>query len=1071
MSLGDTPRRVARRGASLAAYRSSRLCQDIRRNTLRCPREPAPFDTPLNELIAPTLYRIVFLFFFISGFSSLVFEILWERMLRQVFGTTSFALSTLLTAFMGGMALGSWLCSKYADELDRPLRVYGLLEGGIGLYALVVPLALDYLPTIYDAIFDFYLNDFYLFSLLRFVAAFAILILPTTLMGATLPIVSQWVSRRKRLFQGSIGILYGVNTFGACTGTLLAGFALLPTLGLSTTNSIFAGVNLALCLLVVSIDALFYQTLEPDKEFEALETPDETENASDLESDDTDEEDDPLDYDPAVTEKSESIPAWLAAAVLGTFAVSGAISMSYQVLWTRAYVIILGSSTYSFTLILGGFLIGIAAGSSLMSPFVKRIRRPVFWLGLTQIGVALFATVAFFVLDNLPRWMFFRFRGQIDSIAEVYIYYFFLVGIVVLIPTILQGMSFPLVIRSIVQDRDESGRQVGRAYAFNTAGSIVGSFAAGFILLASLGLYLSMKVVIALNIALAVGIGACELWDRFSRTRLAALAGAGLVALGVFWFAPRIDRTDLTRGMFRVSWARELFNVEQFRADEPELLFYEDGLTATVSVERRGETHTLKANGKPEASDTGDMNTQILVGLLPYVVRAQFDGVSLGGDESAMIGYGSGVTAGAALQWPLDSLEVVEIESAMIPASKYFNHVNHRPLQDDRMTIIESDGRNYLEYTDHEYDVIVSEPSNPWISGVASLFTLECFRSIKRHLREDGVFAQWVQLYEMRPENVKTILNTIRKVFPHVQGFTTKARGTDLILLASKRPIPFPAEGWKRGWNVDSARAELERAGIEQIYELYGLSFITEEELDDFARGAPLNTDDNGRLEYQAPKDLIRYRKGAEFFSDQYFEQTIYGDIRPSLEGWPDGSEWTPERVGQLARATWLAGKAEFAGILLEQAGYGEMEDLKGPVFPPYSPLQAIHVVRQVRSMELDRVLARDWPNYKSNYHEMLVETIRDDKHVQTSQYLETEEKPGRDGYAGERGLLYLYLLYHEGYDRAAELQLARLLSDGDDEIVETLPFQLLRGAVRWAQHDFEDSWDAYLKAGRMLSE
>jgi len=1014
------------------------------------------------------LYRIIFAFFFLSGFSSLVFEILWEKMLRQVFGTTSFALSTLLTAFMGGMALGSWICSKYADELDRPLRVYGFLEGGIGLYALVVPAALDYLPTLYDAIFDFYLNDFYLFSLLRFVAAFAILIVPTTMMGATLPVVSQWVSRRKRLFQGSIGFLYGINTFGACTGTLLAGFALLPTLGLSTTNSLFAVVNLALCGIVVAIDALFHEQLEPDDQFEALERPDPPARESGSEDDLPAE---PTFVDSSITEKSESIPVWLAATVLGAFALSGAISMSYQVLWTRAYVIILGSSTYSFTLILGAFLIGIAAGSSLISPFVKRIRRPVYWFSLSQFGVAASATVAFFVLDNLPAWLFHRFRGQVDSIAEVYIYYFFLVGLVVLIPTILQGMSFPLVIRSVVQNRERSGRQVGRAYAFNTAGSIVGSFTAGFVLLATLGLYASMKVVIGLNIVLAVGLGACELQQRFSTRRIAALVAATIAALGVFLFAPRIDKTDLTRGMFRVSWARELFTEEQFRADDPELLFYEDGLTATVTVEKRGETHTLKANGKPEASDTGDMNTQILVGLLPYIARAELQGVPLGGDKSAMIGYGSGVTAGAALQWPLESLDVIEIESAMIEASKYFNHVNHRPLRDDRMRIIESDGRNFLEYTDQTYDVIVSEPSNPWISGVAAMFTLEHFRAVRRHLRDDGVFAQWVQLYEMRPINVKTILNTIRQVFPHVQGFTSKARGTDLMLLASERPLPFPAEGWRRGWNVESAREELERGGIEQPHELYGLSFITEDELDRFASGAPLNTDDNSRLEYQAPKDLIRYRAGARFFTDQYFDQEVYGDLRPYFEDWPDGSQWTPERVGKLARAEWIAGKAEFAQILLEEAGLGDMSDLRGPVAPPYSALQAVHVVEQIRSMELEEVLARDWPNRKSNYHRMLVEAIRDEKQLQTSQYLEVREEPEMDGYSGERGLLYLYLLFHEGYDQAAELQLERLVEENDETIVETLPFQMLRGAIRWTRNDFEQSWKAYLEAARLLDE
>ncbi|MFB6373886.1 MAG: fused MFS/spermidine synthase, partial [Bradymonadaceae bacterium] len=211
------------------------------------------------------MYRIIFAFFFASGFSSLVFEVLWERMLTQVFGNTSFALSTLLTAFMAGLALGSWLAGKIADRIDRPLRLYGALEGGIGLYALVVPLALDLLPTIYNTIFDHFLNDFYLFSLLRFAVAFAILIIPTTMMGATLPIVSQWISKRQRLFQGSIGTLYGINTVGACFGALLAGFLLLPNLGLSMTNTVFAVVNLALCATILGADALLTEQLEePD---------------------------------------------------------------------------------------------------------------------------------------------------------------------------------------------------------------------------------------------------------------------------------------------------------------------------------------------------------------------------------------------------------------------------------------------------------------------------------------------------------------------------------------------------------------------------------------------------------------------------------------------------------------------------------------------------------------------------------------------------------------------------------------------------------------------------------------
>jgi spermidine synthase len=1001
------------------------------------------------------LYRIIFAFFFLSGFSSLVFEILWERMLATVFGHSSFALSTLLTAFMGGMALGSWLAGKYADRFDRPLRLYGALEGGIGLYAFIVPFALDYLPTIYGAMFDHFLNDFYLFSLLRFAAAFAILILPTTMMGATLPIVSQWISKRQRLFQGSIGVLYGINTVGACIGALLAGFFLLPTLGLSATNTTFAFVNLGLCTVVILTDHFLGDKLEPSASIGADDDLD-------------DEEIDELQREAAgVTRTADPIPHWLGMVVLGAFALSGAISMSYQVLLRRAYVIILGSSTYSFTLILVAFLIGLGVGSSVMSPFVKRIRRPVFWLSLVQFGVAASATIAFFTLDHLPQWLFHYFQDGVQNVSAVYLYYFFLVGLVVLIPTFLQGMTFPLVIRSVVHDRETSGEKVGNAYAFNTAGSIVGSFASGFILLVSFGLYASMSIVVGINLLLALVLGVLELRERGGTRRIGALAAALLVAGAAFLFAPPIDRVELTRGMFRAYWAQELYTEEHFEEDDPELAYYEDGLTATVSVEKRENLTTLKSNGKPEASDGDDMSTQILVGLLPYAVRSAFEDVPLGGEDSAMIGYGSGVTAGAALQWPLDSLECVEIEPAMVEASRHFNHVNHKPLQDDRLEIIESDGRNYLEYTDKKYDVIVSEPSNPWIAGVASLFTVDHFEAVKSHMKEDAVFAQWVQLYEMRPENVRTIINTFTQVFPHVHGFTSKPKGTDLILLASKRPLPFPPEGYRRAFSVDSAEQELKRGGLDNPFSLYGLAFMSKRELEEFGAGAPLNTDDNGLLEFAAPKDLILYEEGEEFFVDKFFEESMYGDLRPYLEDWPSSDEWTPERVGKLARAEWLAGKPKMADAVMEDAGLGSFEQAPEPFEAPFDALESTLLVRHAQQLDLDDGLLQAWPVRQSKWHELLVEAIADDKRTQTMHYLEGKETPDADGYSGERGLLYAYLLYETKYYAYAERQIDRLEDEDDPLIVTSLAYRLLRGAIKFKRTHYEDAWEAYLEAGK----
>lgn len=999
------------------------------------------------------MYRIVFLFFFLSGFTSLVFEVLWERMLMHIFGSTSFALSTLLTAFMAGLALGSYIGGRFAEKLKRPLLVYGLLEGSIGAYALAVPFLLDLLPSVYGMMFDHFIEDFYVFSLLRFVAVFAILVIPTTLMGATLPIVSQWVSRHQKMFQGGIGLLYGTNTFGACIGTLLAGFILLPSLGLSLTNTIFAFSNFALCALVFVAAKMGLSDLKPG-EF--------VDRAEDVEE---------LDELEGASETSDKIPSWAIWAVFSLFALAGGISMSYQVLWTRAYVIILGSSTYSFTVILTAFLVGLASGSAAISPFLKRIKRPVFWLGLTQFGVAASATAAFFVLDRLPVWLFERLRDDVGGTTEIYAYYFFLVGVVVLIPTFLQGMSFPLVIRTAVHERTSSGKLVGTAYAFNTAGSIIGSFAAGFILMPWLGLNTAIAVIIAINLCVAASLAGIESWLNPKRNRIIAVALAALVAVSGYMFAPRIDPIALTRGMFRVYWARELFTPEKLEKDDPELVFYEDGLTATTTVEKRGELVTLKANGKPEASDGADMATQVLVGLMPFVVRSGNPDLEIRNEEAVMVGYGSGVTAGGSLQWPLKHLEVIEIEAAMFEASKFFDHVNHRPLEDPRTKVIESDGRNYLEYTDKSYDVIVSEPSNPWIAGVSSLFTVEHFARAKRHLKPGGVFAQWVQLYELRPENVRRVFATFLEVFPHVHAFSSMPKGTDLILIGSDDPIPVPPGGYERAWEIDSVRKELKRVGIHHPDELYGLMFMNQAELEEFARGAELNTDDNGLLEFEAPKDLILYKEGEEFFADRYYRRDVYGDIRPYLTDWPDGEAWTPQRVGSLARAEWLGSKKAYAKKLLEDAGFGSIEALPEPMSPPYDALEEVHLALHASSLDIDEAMARTWPVPQSDIHKMAIDTISGGKETQAMMYLESQETPPRGGYDGEKGLFYAYLLTERRYYKHALEQLDGLEEDGDPDIVESLPYRLLRGFVESKRLHMNKSYRAYLEAGKSLAE
>ncbi|MFU8803254.1 MAG: fused MFS/spermidine synthase, partial [Bradymonadaceae bacterium] len=846
-----------------------------------------------------------------------------------------------------------------------------------------------------------------------------------------------------------IGLLYGANTLGACMGCLLAGFVLLPSMGLAKTNLTFALVNFALAAFVlVSIRLLRREFARSEEE---------------------DDEQEELDEMMGVSRAVAPLPRWAFWMTLSLFGLTGIVAMSYQVLWTRAYVIVLGSSTYSFTLVLTAVLIGIALGSAIISPLVKRMSRPVFWFALTQFGVCTSATLSFFVLDRLPTWLMGRMRETITTASEIYLYNFFLVGLVVLLPSMLQGMSFPLVVRAVVHDRETSGGEVGRAYAFNTAGAILGSFAAGFLLLPWLGLQGAISLVIGLNLIVGIGLAASELIQRRSPAVMGSLMLAALTAGGIFFLSPSIDRVRLTAGMFRVYWAREVYTPDKLARDNPELLYYKDGLTATTSVERRGRLVTLKANGKPEASDGADMSTQVLVGLLPFVIRSGWESAELGREESVMVGFGSGVTAGASLQWPLKNLEVIEIEKAMIEASRFFDHVNNRPLEDERMRVIESDGRNYLEYTKKKYDVIVSEPSNPWIAGVSSLFTVEHFERVKSKLEPDGVFAQWVQLYELRPENVQRIFATFLSVFDHVQAFSSKAKSTDLILIGSHRPIVMPPEGWARAWEIDTVRAELERIEITEVEELSGLMFMNQEEMEEFAAGADLNTDDNGLLEFEAPKDLILYTVGRGYFADRYFRSGRYGDPRPFLDGWPDPSRWGRSEVGALSRAQWMAGKSLLARDVIEEMGYAFLEEGHVEEIADPDPLDDMHLVLLAEGLDRGPAVARGWPFQDTYYHAMVQDILQGGAPAHATMLLHADKRPDRDGYAGERGLYYAYLLTERRYFRDALNQLDRLRKEGDDEILESLAFLLLDGFIQEKRRRYHESFEAFHKAGLLL--
>jgi spermidine synthase len=838
--------------------------------------------------------------FFLSGASGLVLEMLWTRMLTLVFGSTTLAVSTVLTAFMGGLGLGSYLAGKFADRLKNPARSYALVEASVGLYALLVPWVISFYPGLNRWLWVAFGDRYALLSVLRFVASAGLLIIPTTLMGATLPILARhfvrhpWELRRVGL---RIGTLYAINLFGAVAGAFFAGFVFLPTIGLRWTNVTAASFNLTLAAAILLARRLLTDAdATPTSMDELIEKATE---AGDLR--------------PGALPPPVVMTVAARRVALYGFAVSGAAAMTLQVLWTRALAVLIGSSIFSFTLILLAFLIGLGVGSAVFGRLSQRTAHPVRWLASLHLGIAAAVGVSYLVTDKIPFVFTWLLESSSYGVDTILICQFILACITVLPATILMGGIFPLTMRIAAARLDSVGRDIGSAYALNTTGAIVGSFLAGFVTLPILGLQRGIYAAVLASLCLAALLFAFAPELPRARRATGVAVAAGMAVLGIL--LPRWDLVSFSAGFFRVSIAREYIyrQVHKKPWQTPKLVFYEDGVATTVTVDQWNKTYSLKNNGKVDASNDADMATQIIVGLLPLLLY-QGDAPP----KVALIGYGSGVTAGAITQYPIRSLEVVELEPAIYRASRFFDNDNHRPLLNPKVTARVGDGRNFLGQRRDKFDVIVSQPSNPWLTGVSNLFTREYFRDVKTRLGPNGIFCQWAQLYEMSPWNIKAIYRTVREEFPYVYVFAAEDLSSDTILIASMHPLTLDLDVLEKAFRDPTTRAEARRAGLNSPHDVFAYLLLGPEELESFTAGSPDNTDDNARIEFSAPRDLLGYAKFDPYLAKVYGPLWPYGRLTEVVAGYggPDRSA----HCGLLARSLLAHGKSREAELWTRRA-------------------------------------------------------------------------------------------------------------------------------------------------------
>lgn len=785
---------------------------------------------------------LILLFFFITGLTGLAYELAWIRLLILAFGSTQFAITTVLVVFMAGLGLGSLFFGRVADRFPYTLRLYAYIEIALGIYCALS-------PSIFSAVRDFYITRAGVgpvaaiaggmggvggaggvgvtagFEFLQFALSFLSLIIPTTLMGGTLPVLVKYLASSSGRVGFHTAIPYAVNTIGAVAGSVLTGVFAMYVLGVKTTIYTAGAVDVAVGALVY----LIYRGERARQEFLKL----------------------PGGVRPRELSTREKRMNLL---VVSAFALSGFASLAYEVLWTRVFSLILGSSVYAFTVMLSTFLFGIGFGSLFFAPVADKVRRPVLLFAVLEAVIGFFALVSIFVYRDIP----FVFYGIKESLSGSFwlflLVQFLLCSAIMIIPTLSMGAIFPLVGRIYTRGVKSIGKNIGDIYFFNTAGSILGSFLAGFALIPIIGAQNGVILVSFVNVAIAAAIIlSSEIAGRFRAASATAFFAAFVV---ITLSLPPWEKTVMTLGLYVNPYGRERLEGVRKGAPADNLLFYKEGINAVITVREEkkpdGLNLSYQANGKQEAVAVNGRPAEswALLGHIPLMLHQ-------GSPEDALlVGLGSGITLGAMELYPLRSIDVVEIEEAVIEAASFFKEPNYDALGDPRIRIHVTDGRGFLFTKKSKYDVIVSAVSDPWISGVANLFTREYFEELKNKLNDDGVASLWFQNYRITPPELKIGLNTFASVFPHVSVWFHYTDTLDLIVIGSKKPHFLRMDRLSALFKDPRVKMGLGDIGLNSPLDIFDLYLIGDKDLRAYMGETVLNTDERNVFEHTLPRRL-----------------------------------------------------------------------------------------------------------------------------------------------------------------------------------------------------------------------
>lgn len=752
-------------------------------------------------------FSLVVLLFLVSGSTGLLYEVAFGKLLGYVFGATAYAISTVLASFMGGLALGAHVGGKHASKFDKPLAAYGVLEIIVGLVCAVSPVALEALTRVYVSLAQKAPDSLATITALRATIAVGIVIVPTVAMGATLPLLSRVVAGENDTgSERRLSILYAINTAGGAVGALASAYAILPAFGVRGTIWAAAIANIIIgttALIIGSRSAKSSSnSYEVKPSADAIVAPT---NAPDRES------------------------------AMLTFAfASGFVVFAAEVVETHLLALLIGNSAYAFGLMLAVFLVCLSIGAARSHAFAARHGDRAMTVGLGAAAISLAITMPLWA--ELPR--LFLFAGKhvfswggreiVRAIAAL---------IILSVPTVFLGTTFPLLLGRVAARRDVASR-VGRLTVANTVGTIFGSILTGYFVLPRLGSQGSLVAVTVLLALAAVASHRTFVDKPITEPRAFALP---VLATLIVIVAPTWNISRMTNGA----------NVYFTAGPPPDAIekVWEDVHGGVTSVSRRGDVLTLYTNGKFQGDNGAEMPAQRRF--------AHFPSMFVKNEERVLvIGLGTGTTLGTITAYPWKHIEVVEISPSIVEASRtYFSGPARNSLTDPRVVLALEDGRNHLLVSPGRYDLVTMELSSVWFAGASNLYSHEFYELVRARLAKEGIFQQWVQLHHIRRGELAAIVRTLRGVFPHVALFVGGAQG---ILVAGMDPLVASRTRLER---LSTEPAIRETLGNTSMFTLFDELVASETDLDRFISETPgepfVSTDDNLFLEYATPKGNV----------------------------------------------------------------------------------------------------------------------------------------------------------------------------------------------------------------------